>query len=79
MESCNLFMFIFIILWNCFYMRKVFFQRYGGRDVRYKQELGQLLFYLIIRLNNVLYIVPEKKIHTHPMEGHWKFLGGGES
>ena len=21
--------------------------------------------------------VPEK-IHTHPMEGHWKFLGGGE-
>ena len=19
----------------------------------------------------------EKKIHTHPMEGHWKFLGGG--
>ena len=22
-------------------------------------------------------VVPEK-IHTHPMEGHWKFLGGGE-
>ena len=21
-------------------------------------------------------MVPEK-IHTHPMEGHWKFLGGG--
>ena len=21
-------------------------------------------------------VVPEK-IHTHPMEGHWKFLGGG--
>ena len=19
----------------------------------------------------------QKKIHTHPMEGHWKFLGGG--
>ena len=23
-------------------------------------------------------VVPEK-IHTHPMEGHWKFLRGGES
>ena len=23
-------------------------------------------------------VVPEK-IHTHPMGGHWKFLGGGES
>ena len=22
------------------------------------------------------WVVPEK-IHTHPMEGHWKFLGGG--
>ena len=20
----------------------------------------------------------QKKIHTHPMEGHWKFLGGAE-
>ena len=33
-------------------------------------------------LNDILVIpchhgaVPEK-IHTHPMEGHWKFLGGG--
>ena len=23
-----------------------------------------------------LYVVPDK-IHTHPMEGHWKFPGGG--
>ena len=23
-------------------------------------------------------MVPEK-IHTHPMEGHWKFLGGWEA
>ena len=23
-------------------------------------------------------VVPER-IHTHPMEGHWKFLGGGGS
>ena len=23
-------------------------------------------------------VVPEK-MHTHPMEGHWKFLGGGGS
>ena len=22
-------------------------------------------------------VIPEKKKHTHPMEGHWKFLGGG--
>ena len=26
--------------------------------------------------NNCLPVVPEKS-HTHPMEGHWKFLGEG--
>ena len=24
----------------------------------------------------IIIMYPEK-IHTHPMEGHWKFLGGG--
>ena len=33
-------------------------------------------FSLIIQ--NLQCTVPEK-IHTHPMEGHWKFLGGGGS
>ena len=27
-------------------------------------------------LGNGYCVVPEI-IHTHPMEGHWKFLGGG--
>ena len=34
---------------------------------------GQEFLEFIVLLNCV---VPEK-IHTHPMEGHWKFLGGG--
>ena len=32
--------------------------------------------YLIARLCNVQF---QKKIHTHPTEGHWKFLVGGGS
>jgi len=22
-------------------------------------------------------LIGQEKIHTHPMEGHWKYLGGG--
>ena len=32
----------------------------------------------ILALWLVIFIVHfQKKIHTHPKEGHWKFLGGG--
>ena len=44
---------------------------------------GNYARFTISKKDKGLFVVEEcavpEKIHTHPMEGHWKFLGGGAS
>ena len=45
------------------------------RDLKSKN--GKILIVLTKNCFHIINVVFQKKIHTHPMKGHQKFLGGG--
>ena len=59
---------------------QIFMQcRVRGRGPRFMSSSVPLagFVYSSPELNSSAHCVVPEKIHTHPMEDHWKFLGGG--